>query len=39
MAQGGTMALPDTIHLEVVTPDRQIFSGDVDAIVVPARQG
>lgn len=33
------MSLPDTIHLEVVTPDGQVYSGDVDAVVVPARQG
>jgi F-type H+-transporting ATPase subunit epsilon len=33
------MALPDKIHLEVVTPEKQLFSGAVDAIVVPCTTG
>jgi len=33
------MPLPDTIHLEVVTPEKQIFSGSVDALTVPCATG
>jgi F-type H+-transporting ATPase subunit epsilon len=33
------MALPDKIHLEVVTPEKQIFSGMVDSITVPCKTG
>jgi F-type H+-transporting ATPase subunit epsilon len=33
------MPLPDKIHLEIVTPEKQIFSGDVDSVVVPANTG
>jgi F-type H+-transporting ATPase subunit epsilon len=33
------MALPDKIHLEVVTPERQLFSGPVDQVTVPSSQG
>jgi len=33
------MALPDHIHLEIVTPERQIFSGPVDEVTVPSTQG
>jgi F-type H+-transporting ATPase subunit epsilon len=33
------MALPDKIHLEVVTPEKQIFSGMVDSAKVPCKTG
>ncbi len=33
------MALPEQIHLEIVTPDKQIFSGPVDRVTVPSTQG
>jgi F-type H+-transporting ATPase subunit epsilon len=33
------MALPDKIHLEVVTPEKQIFSGIVDSMIVPCKTG
>jgi F-type H+-transporting ATPase subunit epsilon len=33
------MALPEKIHLEIVTPDKQLFSGDVDTVTVPANTG
>lgn len=33
------MALPEKIHLEVVTPEKQIFSGTVDSVVVPCTTG
>jgi F-type H+-transporting ATPase subunit epsilon len=33
------MALPDKIHLEVVTPEKQLFSGAVDRVTVPATTG
>jgi F-type H+-transporting ATPase subunit epsilon len=33
------MALPDKIHLEVVTPEKQIFSGVVDSVTVPCNTG
>jgi len=33
------MALPEKIHLEIVTPEKQIFSGTVDAVTVPANTG
>jgi F-type H+-transporting ATPase subunit epsilon len=33
------MALPEQIHLEIVTPERQLFSGDVDEVTVPSSQG
>jgi F-type H+-transporting ATPase subunit epsilon len=33
------MALPDKIHLEIVTPDRQLFSGLVDDVTVPSNTG
>ena len=33
------MPLPDKIHLEIVTPEKQIFSGDVDSIIVPCNTG
>ncbi len=34
-----TMALPDKIHLEVVTPEKQLFSGPVDSVTVPCTTG
>jgi F-type H+-transporting ATPase subunit epsilon len=33
------MALPEHIHLEIVTPEKQLFSGPVDGITVPSTQG
>jgi F-type H+-transporting ATPase subunit epsilon len=33
------MAQPDKIHLEIVTPEKQLFSGAVDAVTVPANTG
>ena len=33
------MALPEQIHLEIVTPERQLFSGAVDSVTVPATTG
>lgn len=33
------MALPDHIHLEIVTPERQLFSGPVDDVTVPSSTG
>lgn len=33
------MALPEKIHLEVVTPEKQLFSGAVDRVTVPSNQG
>ncbi len=33
------MALPEHIHLEIVTPERQIFSGPVDEVTVPSTVG
>jgi F-type H+-transporting ATPase subunit epsilon len=33
------MALPEKIHLEIVTPERQIFSGDVEGVTVPSTRG
>jgi F-type H+-transporting ATPase subunit epsilon len=33
------MALPEHIHLEIVTPEKQIFSGMVDSISIPATTG
>jgi F-type H+-transporting ATPase subunit epsilon len=33
------MALPEHIHLEIVTPEKQLFSGDVDAVTVPSTKG
>jgi F-type H+-transporting ATPase subunit epsilon len=33
------MVLPEHIHLEIVTPEKQLFSGDVDAVTVPANTG
>jgi len=33
------MALPEHIHLEIVTPERQLFSGPVDDVTVPSNTG
>jgi F-type H+-transporting ATPase subunit epsilon len=33
------MALPEKIHLEVVTPEKQLFSGAVDSVTVPSTTG
>jgi F-type H+-transporting ATPase subunit epsilon len=33
------MALPEHIHLEIVTPEKQIFSGMVDSVIIPATTG
>ena len=33
------MALPEKIRLEIVTPERPLFSGDVERVTVPAKQG
>jgi F-type H+-transporting ATPase subunit epsilon len=33
------MALPENIHLEIVTPERQIFSGSVDSVTLPSSKG
>ncbi len=33
------MALPEKIHLEIVTPEKHLFSGDVDSVTVPATTG
>jgi len=33
------MALPNKLHLEIVTPDRAVVAEDVDEIVVPGAEG
>ena len=33
------MALPTTLHLEIVTPDRAVVKEDVDEIQVPGAEG
>ncbi len=33
------MALPEKLHLEIVTPEKHLFSGDVDSVTVPANTG
>src|SRR5688572_30886517 len=33
------MALPDKIYLEIVTPERHLFSGQVDEVTVPSNVG
>jgi F-type H+-transporting ATPase subunit epsilon len=33
------MSIPEKIHLEIVTADKQVYSGDVDSIIVPALTG
>jgi F-type H+-transporting ATPase subunit epsilon len=36
---GNRMALPQDIHLEIVTPERQLFTGLVDSVTVPSSTG
>ncbi len=33
------MALPDNIHLEIVTPEKQLFSGPVLSVTLPSSTG
>lgn len=33
------MSLPEKIHLEIVTPEKQLFSGPVDEVTVPSTTG
>ncbi len=33
------MALPEHIHLEIVTPEKQVFTGIVDAVTIPSTTG
>jgi F-type H+-transporting ATPase subunit epsilon len=33
------MSLPEKIHLDVVTPEKQLFSGAVDEVTVPSTVG
>jgi hypothetical protein len=33
------MGLPEKIHLEIVTPEKHLFSGGVDSVTVPATTG
>jgi F-type H+-transporting ATPase subunit epsilon len=33
------MALPEKIHLEIVSPEKQLFSGAVDSVTVPSTTG
>ncbi|MDA2928551.1 F0F1 ATP synthase subunit epsilon [Acidobacteria bacterium AH-259-O06] len=33
------MSLPERIELEIVTPDRLFFSGEVDEVTLPGAQG
>ncbi len=33
------MALTEKIHLEIVTPEKQLFSGAVDSVTVPSTTG
>jgi F-type H+-transporting ATPase subunit epsilon len=33
------MALPEHLHLEIVTPERQLFSGLVDQVTLPSSRG
>jgi F-type H+-transporting ATPase subunit epsilon len=33
------MALPDQIQLEIVTPEKRLFSGQVDEVTVPSSRG
>jgi F-type H+-transporting ATPase subunit epsilon len=33
------MALPEKINLEIVTPEKHLFSGAVDSVTVPANTG
>jgi len=31
--------LPKTVNLEIVTPERQLYCGEVDVVYVPGREG
>jgi F-type H+-transporting ATPase subunit epsilon len=33
------MSLPEKIHLEIVTPEKQLFSGAVEEVTVPSNTG
>ena len=33
------MALPEKIHLVIVTPEKQLFNGMVDKVTIPSSQG
>lgn len=33
------MSLPEKIRLEIVTPEKLVFSGEVDSVIVPANTG
>ena len=33
------MALPEKINLEIVTPEKHLFSGQVDSVTVPSNTG
>jgi F-type H+-transporting ATPase subunit epsilon len=33
------MALPEKIHLEIVTAEQQLFSGEVNSVTVPSTNG
>jgi F-type H+-transporting ATPase subunit epsilon len=33
------MTLPEHIHLEIVTPEKQLFSGSVDSVTLPSSTG
>ncbi len=33
------MPLPKKLHLEIVTPEKYLFSGDVDSVTVPSTTG
>jgi F-type H+-transporting ATPase subunit epsilon len=33
------MALPENIHLDIVTPEKQLFSGTVNQVTVPSTKG
>ncbi len=33
------MALPESIHLEIVTPEKQMFSGSVSSVTLPSSTG
>ena len=33
------MALPEHIYLEIVTPEKQLFSGSVDSVTLPSSTG
>jgi F-type H+-transporting ATPase subunit epsilon len=37
--QINTMALPEKLNLEIVTPEKHLFSGTVDSVTVPAMTG